>query len=297
MKKVLVIGGPTATGKSDLAVELATIFDGEVVNADSVQIYRGMDIGTAKPPLEVRKRVSHHLFDVATIDAPWDVKRYEKEAVEVVEGILGRGKLPIVVGGSGFYIDGLLYGVPEAPGSDESLRRILSKCSDGLLRFVLERVDAERASKIHPSDRKRLLRAVEIYLLTGAPPSRFEWERGLERWDTLKIALDLPRDELKERIYKRVDDMMARGWLDEVRALVKEYGMDNRLLNETLGYRELVQFLKGEVGLEEAVDRIKRATYRYSKRQRTWFKGRGFTFYDARKKQEILEAVKRWLDD
>ncbi len=296
MRKVLVIGGPTATGKSELAVDVARLFDGEVINADSVQIYRGMDIGTAKPPPEMRRVVPHHLFDVATCDDPWDVKRYEVEAVRVIEDVLSRGRLPVLVGGSGFYIEGVLCGVPpDAPSDPELRRKLLSKDKHELYRMLGE-LDPKRASQLHPNDVKRVVRALEICLLTGRPASSFVWS-GEERWDVLRIALDRERSELKERIYRRVDRMMEMGWLEEVRRLVSLYGRDNRVLRETLGYRELVMHLEGRLSLEEAVALIKTNTWRYSKRQRRWFASRGFLFFNAEDREAVVRRVEEWLND
>ncbi len=296
MKKVLVVGGPTATGKSDLAVELAERFSGEVVNADSVQIYKGMDIGTAKPPLDVRGKVPHHLFDVASPDDPWDVKRYEVEASRVVEDILSRGKLPIVVGGSGFYIKGLVEGVPPDLPSDRNLREKLYLLSREELYEKLRKLDPDRASEIHPNDVKRIVRALEICILTGRPASAFRW-RPKPKWDVLKIALDRDREILKKRIYDRVVAMMDAGWLEEVEGLVARYGWDNRILRDTLGYRELIMHLEGELSLDEAVALIQKNTWRYSKRQRTWFRKEGFEFFDAEDKEGIFSRIEGWLSD
>ncbi len=294
--KVLVLGGPTATGKTELSLELAKRFNGEIVNADSAQIYRGMDIGTAKPPESFFKEVPHHLFSVAECDDPWDVKRYEREALKVLEDIWERGKLPILVGGSGFYIKGVLEGVPEDVPKNEKLRKVLWDIPCEELYRWLKRLDPARAVGVHPKDKKRVVRALEICFATGMPASSFSWS-GECRWDALKIALDRPREELKERIYRRVEKMMRAGWLDEVKELVEKYGWENRVLNSTLGYRELLSYLRGELSLDEAVSLIKKRTYRYSKRQRTWFKGEGFLFFDASDREGIFKRVKEWLND
>ena len=294
--KVLVLGGPTATGKTELSLELAKRFGGEIVNADSAQLYRGMDIGTAKPPKSYFDEVPHHLFSVAECDDPWDVKRYEREALEVLKDIWNRGRLPILVGGSGFYIKGVLEGVPEDVPRDEKLRKVLWNIPCERLYRWLKRLDPERAKEIHPSDKKRIVRAIEMCFTTGRPASSFKWS-GECRWDALRIALDRPREELKERIYRRVEKMMQAGWLDEVKELVEKYGWENRVLNSTLGYRELLSYLRGELSLDEAVSLIKKRTYKYSKRQRTWFKGEGFLFFDASDREGVFRRVKEWLDD
>ncbi len=295
INRLIVIGGPTASGKSDVAIELAKILDGEIVNADSVQIYKGMDIGSAKPPQSVRMTVPHHLFDVATLDDPWDVKTYEVAARTKVEEIFKRGKIPIVVGGSGFYIKGLLCGVPEETPKDEKLRKILTSMDRNWLLKALQKLDPERARELHPNDTKRIVRAVEMCLLTGRPASSFKWQEK-ERWKALKIAIIRPSEELKKRIYQRVETMMEMGWLEETKQLAESYGYQNRILNSTLGYRELMKHLKRELSLDQAVSLIKRETYKYAKRQKTWFRGEGFVFVRP-DVEEIAKQVKRWLND
>ncbi len=292
--KVLVIGGPTAAGKSELAARMAEALGGEVINADSAQIYRGMDIGTAKPGRELLDLVPHHLFDVAEISDPWDVKRYEEAAKRVVEDVAARGRLPVVVGGSGFYIKGLLEGVPEVPSGDPELRRRLSAKSPLELHRMLSELDPARARELHPNDVKRVVRALEICLISGRPASFYRWS-GVPRWDVLKIAVDRERGELKARIEKRVEAMLDAGWLEEVRELAETYGFDNRVLASTLGYRELLAYLKGKLGFEEAVRLIKARTWRYSKRQRRWFRGEGFRFFVNPDLSELLRVVERWL--
>ncbi len=294
--KLLVIGGPTGSGKTDLALELAEAFDAEIINADSVQIYKEMDIGTAKPPQHIRERILHHLFDVADISFPWDVKRYETEAFKVIHQVAEKRKLPILVGGSGFYIKGLLEGVPQEAKKDAVLRDRLSFYSTEKLYRMLKEVDIERARKIHPHDRKRIIRALEIYFVTGKKPSSFGFGKE-ERFDALKIAIMRNREELKDRIYKRVDEMMKKGFLEEVKRLADKYGRENPVLKSTLGYRELLSYLEGEISLDDAVELIKKRTWDYAKRQISWFKKEGFEFFIiSQEKEKLIETIAGWIE-
>ncbi len=294
--KLLVIGGPTGSGKTDLALELAEAFDAEIINADSVQIYKEMDIGTAKPPQHIRERILHHLFDVADISFPWDVKRYETEAFKVIHQVAEKRKLPILVGGSGFYIKGLLEGVPQEAKKDAVLRDRLSFYSTEKLYRMLKEVDIERARKIHPHDRKRIIRALEIYFVTGKKPSSFGFGKE-ERFDALKIAIMRNREELKDRIYKRVDEMMKKGFLEEVKRLADKYGRENPVLKSTLGYRELLSYLEGEISLDDAVELIKKRTWDYAKRQISWFKKEGFEFFIIpQEKEKLIETIAGWIE-
>ncbi len=293
--KVLVIGGATACGKSEIAVEVAQIFNGEIINADSVQIYRDLNIGTAKPERELMNKVPHHLFDVADISDPWDVKRYEEEAKKVVMNVYNRGKLPILVGGSGFYIKGLLEGVTSEAVKDESLREYLYTLDDNLLYEKLKEIDPKRAASIHPHDKKRIVRALEIYYLTGKKPSDFGFS-GKDRFNSLKVAIVRERLELKRRIEERVDRMIERGFLKEVESLLKKYGEKNRILSTTLGYRELILYFKGEISLSEAISLIKKRTWEYAKKQIRWFKKEGFIFFTLpEEKEKLINFITGWL--
>ncbi len=293
--KVLVIGGATACGKSEIAVEIAQIFNGEIINADSVQIYRDLNIGTAKPERELMNKVPHHLFDVADISDPWDVKRYEEEAKKVVMNVYNRGKLPILVGGSGFYIKGLLEGVSSEAVKDESLRGYLYTLDTNLLYEKLKKIDPKRAASIHPHDKKRIVRALEIYYLTGKKPSDFGFP-GKDRFNSLKVAIVRERLELKRRIEERVDRMIEKGFVEEVESLLKKYGEKNRVLSTTLGYRELILYFKGELSLSEAINLIKKRTWEYAKKQIRWFKKEGFIFFTLpEEKEKMINFITGWL--
>lgn len=275
--RVVVIVGPTAVGKSDLAVTLAERFGGEVVNADSMQVYRGMDIGTAKPSLKMRQRVPHHLIDVVDPDCNFTASDFRREAERAIADIHSRGKRIFLVGGTGLYIRILLKGLVDAPGGDPALRDELKafaerEGNDALLR-ELAAVDPETAGAVHPNNRVRIIRALEVYRMTGRPLSSFRAEHGFatDYYRSLKIGLSAGREELYRRIDARVDRMLEEGLVDEVRGLLAAgCGPDLKPMR-SLGYKEICAHLSGKYPLDEAVRLIKRDTRRYAKRQMTWF--------------------------
>lgn len=271
--KLLVVGGPTGSGKSDLAVRLAEEIGGEIVNADSMQIYRGMDIGTAKPPAEDRARIAHHLLDIVSPDEDFTASDFRREASEVIADIHRRGKRAIVVGGTGLYIRALLDGLVDSPNGDPELRRQFDGVPGEDLLTRLSLVDPETAKRLHPNDRVRLVRALEVYLQTGRPISAFRSEHGFSGayYDTLKLAILVERQELYRRIELRVDRMVQEGLVEEVRGLLAQgYSRDLKPMR-SIGYKEIAAHLEGEMTLDEAVTLIKRDTRRYAKRQMTWF--------------------------
>ena len=259
--KIVVITGPTASGKTALGVALCHKLNGEVVSADSMQIYRRMTIGTAKPAPEEMQGVPHHMIDVAEPEENWSVARYVEAAASCVEDILSRGKLPVIVGGTGLYIDSLLSGRTFAGGPvNEALRQELSERYDeigaeGLL-GELRKVDPERAAILHPGDKKRVVRALEVYILTGKTITQHDLETQAipPRWESAKIALDFEnRQDLYDRIDRRVDDMFARGLMDEVRALVESGVPESCTAMQAIGYKEALGVLHGEISEAEAV--------------------------------------------
>ena len=278
--KIVVIAGPTASGKTATGVALCQKFNGEVVSADSMQIYRRMTIGTAKPTSEEMQGVKHHMIDVAEPEENWSVARYVEAAAACVEDILARGKLPVIVGGTGLYIDSLLSGRTFAGGPvNEALRQELSERYDeigaeGLL-GELRKVDPERAAKLHPGDKKRIVRALEVFILTGKTITQHDAETKAipPRWEAAKIALDFEnRQDLYDRIDRRVDDMFARGLMDEVRALLDSGVPDDCTAMQAIGYKEAVAALRGESSEEDARAMIQQESRRYAKRQLTWFR-------------------------
>lgn len=278
--KLVVITGPTASGKTALGVALARRLGGEVVSADSMQIYRGMDIGTAKPTPEEMQGVPHHMIDIADPAENYSVSRYAAEASACVDDILARGKLPIVVGGTGLYIDSLIAGRTFADGTaDTALRQELSERYDeiggeGLL-GELRKVDPERAAKLHPADKKRIVRAMEVYILTGRTITQHDAETRAvpPRYDAAKIALDFAvRQDLYDRIDRRVDIMVQQGLFDEVRALLAAGVPADCTAMQAIGYKEAVAAVQGKAAPQDAVAAIQLASRRYAKRQLTWLR-------------------------
>ena len=278
--KIVVITGPTASGKTWLAVELAKRYSGEVVSADSMQIYRRMDVGTAKPTPGEMRGVPHHMLDVAD---PWEnysVARYVEDAVPIVDGILARGRLPIVAGGTGLYIDNLAAGRRFAPFQpDSGLREELQSRvrTQGLpvLRETLERVDPDAAGRIHPNDEKRTLRALEVYLSTGKTITQHNRESQAlpNRYTPLTIALNFTqRPWLWERIDRRVDEMMARGLEGEVRGLLDAGISRQCTAMQAIGYKEIAGALCSGRPAREGAEEVKLRSRQYAKRQLTWFR-------------------------
>ncbi len=280
-KRVIVITGPTATGKTALSVALAKAIGGEVVSADSMQIYRRMDIGTAKVSPDEAAGVPHHMVDVAEPDEAFSVSRWVDMAAEKCEDILARGKIPIITGGTGLYIDSLLSGrdFAAAPDTDEKLRERLSAEYEAIggeaFREKLREVDPERAEKLHAADKKRLTRAMEVYLLTGETISAHdERTRALPpRYDSLRFALSYEnRDALYERIDRRVDIMVEQGLFGEVEMLLQSGLSEGCTAMQAIGYKEPAAFFAGKLSREEAIEKIKLESRRYAKRQLTWLR-------------------------
>jgi tRNA dimethylallyltransferase len=271
--KIVVISGPTGSGKSELAVRIAEQVGGEIVNADSMQVYRGMDIGTAKPPAEAQARVRHHLLDIVSPDYNFSASDFRREAAAAIEDIDRRGKRAIVVGGTGLYLRALLEGLVDSPTGDPELRLQFGNVpGDELLRRLAE-VDPETACRLHPNDRVRIIRALEVFTQTGRPISAFRSEHRFATtyYHALKIAISVERQELYRRIDTRVDQMLADGLIEEVRSLLAEGHSSDLKAMRSIGYKEISAFLAGEMTLDRAVELIKRDTRRYAKRQMTWF--------------------------
>ena len=276
MRKLIAVVGPTATGKTALAVALARAIDGEIVGADSRQVYRRLDIGTAKPTPDERALAPHHLLDVVDPDEPFSLAEYLELATAALEDIWARGRQPLLVGGSGQYVWALLEGwtVPRLPPQRE-LRRSLEERAERegaeALHRELAHVDPQAAAGIDPRNVRRVIRALEVYQTTGRPIS-FWQEKAPPSWDTLVLGLACPRDELYRRIDARVDGMMQAGLVDEVRGLLT-MGYSRELPSMSgIGYREVCQYLAGELDLSAAAARIKTATHRLARQQATWFR-------------------------
>lgn len=269
--------GPTASGKSHLALAAARVLDGEIVNCDSMQMCRQLQIGTAKPTLAQREQVPHHLYDLVDLDEYFGAGRYMKEARKVCREIAGRGKISFVVGGTGLYLRALLEGIFEGPGRSERLRKRLEKVGQRrgfeYLHRWLEKKDPKTARRIQPQDHVRIIRTMEVHLLTGKPISELQVSRKpLQNLFILKIGLNLPRAVLYDRINRRVDEMFRAGLVEEVQQLLDQgYGPDCKGF-EALGYRHAMGALQGALSREEAIARMQMDTRRYAKRQMTWFR-------------------------
>ena len=280
-KRLIVITGPTATGKTALSVALAKAIDGEVVSADSMQIYRSMDIGTAKVSPEEAAGVPHHMVDIAEPGEDFSVSRWVDMAAEICEDVFSRGKVPIICGGTGLYIDSLLSGrdFAAAPEEDPLLRYRLSEEYDAIggeaFREKLREIDPQRAEKLHPADKKRLTRAMEVYLLTGETiTAHDERTRALPpRYESSRFALSYEnRDALYERIDRRVDIMVEQGLFREVEQLLSSGLRPGSTAMQAIGYKEPAAYFAGELSREEAIDKIKQESRRYAKRQLTWLR-------------------------
>jgi tRNA dimethylallyltransferase len=275
--KVVVIAGPTASGKSSLAIDLALHFDGEIVNADSMQVYRGMDVGTAKPSVNERRGIPHHLLDVVDPDEHFDAATYRSLGTPVLRDMASRNKACFVVGGTGLYIKSMLGGLLKCPKADPQLRDELhQEWEDRGPTQLFERLralDPESAQKIHPHDRLRIIRALEVYLLTRQPfSSLVQGHRFKEQtFHALKIGLQVNRPQLYERINQRALNMVEGGLVTETEGLLmKGYSPHLKSMN-SLGYRHMRGFLEGAYDLDEAIRQLQRDTRRYAKRQLTWF--------------------------
>jgi len=275
---VLAIVGATATGKSALAMALAERLGGEIVNADALQVYRGFDIGTAKPGAAERARVRHHLLDILEPQERYSAGEFARRAGEAIAEIAGRGSLPIVAGGSGLYLRALFEGLSPVPAGDPAVRRELRErlAAEGLasLRRELERVDPVTAARLAPGDTQRVLRALEVARVSGAPLAAWISRQpfGIQRIAAVRVGLTVPRGILYDRIAGRVARMLEAGWVDEVAGLLAR-GLNPGLpAFQAIGYRQLVRHLEGEWSLDTAVGETIRATRRFAKRQDTWFR-------------------------
>ncbi|AIS52447.1 tRNA dimethylallyltransferase MiaA [Thermoanaerobacter kivui] len=283
--QIVLIIGPTASGKSKLAVDVAKEFNGEIVSADSMQIYKYMDVGTAKITKEEMQGIPHYLIDVVDPDQEFSVAEYEKRAKEAIKDIHKRGKLPIIVGGTGLYINSIVYimNFSDFEGSKEFRERMKELADIHGSKYLYDRlkiIDPDAAKKIHPNDVRRIIRALEVYEFTGKPISHYQKMSGMRlnpEYQPIMIGLNFRnRQILYDRINKRVDEMIKNNLIKEVVNLLKiGYNKDSTAM-QALGYKEIVEYLNGGISLEEAVEKIKKGTRRYAKRQITWFKSYDF---------------------
>lgn len=274
---LIVVAGPTASGKTSLAIRLAEAFNGEIVSCDSVAVYREMEIGTAKPSFQERALVLHHLIDVVYPDEPCTAGDYSRLAREAITGITARGHLPIVAGGTGLYlralIDGLFPSPPVQPGLRDRLRNLAVTCSPAYLHKILARLDPTAAAAIHPNDVPKAVRAIEVSLAARQPLTQ-QWQQGrnvLTGYRILRLGLNPPRPLLYEQINHRAAEMFDSGLVEEAERLVARYSYDCRPLT-SLGYAEAIAVLRGELSREAAITQAQQGHRNYAKRQLTWFR-------------------------
>ena len=300
-KKILVIGGPTAVGKTELSIELAKRLNGEIISADSMQIYKYMDIGSAKISKEEMNGVVHHLIDVVDPSINFSVVDYKEQGEKAIKEIISRGKLPIIVGGTGLYINSLTCNMNFTKAEkDEEYRKELDKLANehgnNYIHEMLKEIDPISYNEIHANNRKRVIRALEVYKLTGNPFSSYNAGEDFYKseYDVHYYVLTMDREKLYERINLRVDIMMEKGLLEECIKL-KEMGYTSSMQSmQGIGYKEILYYLEGNVKLQEAINMIKQGSRNYAKRQLTWFRrDKRVTFLDKDKLSyvEILEKV------
>ncbi len=301
--KIIFLCGPTGVGKTALSCELAALFKGEIIVADSQAVLKGFDIGTAKATLEERQEIPHHLFDVVEFGESFNAAQFAELADQAILEIISRGKNVFISGGTGLYFKALLHGFMEAPSSDLKFRQNLEKRiqKEGLTALYAELAhsDPQRAREIHPNDTHRIMRALEIYHLSGLKPSELAQNHQFQenKYEALKIGLHLPRDELYRRINQRVLSMLNHGWVEEVKSLL-EKGYD--LIHgktQTIGYPWLAQYVQGEIFLKEAIEEIQKETRNLAKRQIAWFKrDPAIHWFRPHQKEEITRFIRLHLE-
>ena len=301
--KLLIVLGPTAVGKSEAAIDLAFKFNGEIVNADSQQVYRHMNIGTGKPGPAQRAKVAHHLIDIVDPGAEFNAALFRRMAIERAEDIRSRGKTVIVCGGTGLYLKALTEGLFVGPPKDAAIRQRLGEEADekgvAALYDRLIAADPATVGRIHPNDRYRIIRALEVYELTGKAMTQWQGEHKFQDrlFDTLKIGLNRDRQELYDLINRRCAAMVERGLADEVKELQKQgYSPDLRAL-QSIGYRHMALYLRGDISLEEALVLMQRDTRRLAKRQLTWFRADKEIrwFHPEKERENVVRTVKEFF--
>jgi tRNA dimethylallyltransferase len=274
---LVIINSPTATGKTELAVNLALEFGGEIISADSLQVYRYLDIGTAKPTLEQRRGIEHHLIDAVNPDEEFNASIFAERARTIISDLAGKGTPVFVAGGTGLYIRALLHGIIDTPNVDENIRNHYRQLRDThgkeYIYNLLQQKDADAAAQINPNDSVRVIRALEVLEQTGESILAKQKKHSFADcpYKTYKIGLQVDRKELKQRIILRTEKMIAEGLLDEVKSILDSGYNENLKPLQSLGYKQMIGFLRNQYGWESSVDLIKRDTWHYAKRQMTWF--------------------------
>ena len=300
--KIIIIGGPTGIGKTAVAIRIAQRFGGTIVNADSMQIYRKMDTGTAKPTPEEQALIKHHLIDIINPDQPFDAVRFADMAGKIIIQLVEKQMLPLVVGGTGLYIKALTHGLFRENSSDPEIRKELHQIAEThgseYLYRNLKQVDPTTADRLHPHDIFRIIRALEVYRVTGAPISDFHNLHGFSDrpYRTLKIGLDMDRKILYDRINSRVEAMIDEGLVAEVKQLLAMgYSAELKSM-QSIGYRHMADFIEGRLEWDEALDTMKRDTRRYAKRQLTWFrKDAEMIWFHPEQVDEIAEKIEEFV--
>lgn len=282
--KILIICGPTASGKTKLGIKCANLFNGEIISADSMQIYKKLDIGTAKPTADELSQAKHHLVDIIEPNAEFSVGEYSKLAKGKINEIISQNKLPIIVGGTGLYIKSIIYpftfaGTPKNVEIREKYNKILEENGQEFLYNILKEKDPKATEKIHLNDTKRIIRALEITEISANTKTELNCEENEAEYDPIIIALDMPREQLYERVNLRVDNMIAEGVIQEMTTLLKNNEISNTSQSmQAIGYKEFFPYLNDETTLDEAVELVKKNTRNYAKRQLTFFRA----FKDAK---------------
>lgn len=315
MRKIslLVITGPTASGKTDLAIQAASHLNGEIISADSMQIYRYMNIGTAKPTIEEQQGIPHHMIDIVDPDEEYNAALFQKQANDCIRDVANKGKLPILAGGTGLYINSIIYPMNftdavNDPDYRKQLQKILIQYGVSYLHHMLEEVDPDTAGRLHPNDTRRVMRALEVYHLSGKPMKDYQqnYKEMEPPYNLLLYGLTMDRQQLYQRINQRVDKMVKLGLIQEVEGLLNR-GYTKKLVSmQGLGYKEVISYLEGLSTLEETLDILKRDTRRFAKRQLTWFRKEGrvhwlnFDEFDHSKTMDewmILDVEKKLLSN
>ncbi len=299
-RAIIIICGPTAIGKTDISVKLAKN-RGEIISADSMQVYRFMDIGTAKPDNSLLKQVKHHLIDVIDPDEEFSAYRFKSEAEKIIDNLYSEKKMPFIVGGTGLYIRALVYGMSEAPGKNKRIRdRLMGLLENKGVNYLYQRlykIDPVYADKISSSDRVRILRALEVYEISGVPFSRYNQLHKKEpRYNLLWIGLNMDREKLYMNINRRTEKMFENGFVDETKKLLK-MGFSKEIISRRgIGYIDVIKYLDKEITLEEAIANVQKKTRNYAKRQMTWFrKEKLVKWMSAENFEEIKSEVEYWI--
>ena len=300
--KIIIIAGPTASGKTDLAIKVAKMLDTEIISCDSMQIYKKMNIGTAKATIDEMQGVKHHLIDIVEPNQEYSVSDYQKAAIKIIDKLHSNGKIPVICGGTGLYIDSLLYPLSMGAKDDsirEKLENELKQYGPGYMHDKLKAIDPIEAEKVHENNTKRVIRALEIYEITGQIKSNQEDRKKELLYDTLLICLSPNREELYNKINKRVDIMFEKGLIDEVKKLIYENKYDFSMQSmQAIGYKEFSEYLSNNISEEELKEMIKTNSRHYAKRQITWFKRYDFAkFYENNLDENILINIKKFIEE